>query len=110
MALAGRLGGRINLDRVPSRGLGMMSGKAGGKVDSLTSLLYAESASRLLVTVTRDKALTFQEMFKTSLGFDAALIGNVSDAQSLILTSNDTVVLESPVNMLAQAFKATLNW
>ncbi len=110
MSLAGRLGGRINLDRVPSRGLGAMAGKAGGKVDSLTSLLYAESASRLLVTVPRDKALTFQEMFKAGLGFDAALIGNVSDAQSLILTSNDTIVLESPVNTLAQAFKATLNW
>ena len=110
MSLAGRLGARINLDRVPSRGLGAPAGKAGGKVDSLTGLLYAESASRLLVTVPRDKALAFQDLFQGSLGFDAALIGNVSDTQSLTLTSGDTPMLEAPVNTLAQAFKATLNW
>ena len=108
MALAGRLGARINLDRVPSRGLGAPT--AENRVGSLTSLLYAESASRLLVTVPRDNIRDFQELFKASLGFDGALIGNVSDTQSLTLTSNDSLVLESPVNVLAQAFKATLNW
>ena len=108
MALAGRLGARINLDRVPSRGLGTPA--SGSGVDSLTSLLYSESASRLLVTVPRDNIRAFQDLFKASLGFDAALIGNVSDTPSLVLVSNDSPVLEAPVTVLAQAFKATLNW
>ena len=112
MALAGRLGARINLDRVPSRGFGTSPGTGAdsGKVDPLTSLLYSESASRLLVTVQRDNIREFQGLFKASLGFDAALIGNVADTQSLILTSNDAPILEIPVSLLAQSFKATLNW
>jgi phosphoribosylformylglycinamidine synthase len=104
MSLGGRLGARVNLDRAPARGFG------GGKADFLTSLLYAESAGRMLVTTPRDRMPAFEELFKSSLGFDAALIGHVEDTQSLLLTGNDGVVLESGIRDMVRAFKATLDW
>ncbi|MDR2489680.1 MAG: phosphoribosylformylglycinamidine synthase [Desulfovibrio sp.] len=111
MALGGRLGARVNLDRVPWRGPGFHAAARGeSRAAALTGLLYAESAGRLLVTVPRDHIPAFQDLFKDSLGFDAALIGNVSDLRSLIVTANDTPVLELPVDALAGAFKATLDW
>jgi phosphoribosylformylglycinamidine synthase len=83
-------------------------------VDSLTTLLYAESAGRLLVTVPRDNVRQFQNLFTEqsgcALGFDAAMIGNVSSTGGLVLTSNDSVVLDAPVDELARAFKKTLDW
>ena len=106
MALGGRLGARINLDRAPVHGMA----KNNGPLDSLTSLLYTESASRLLVTVPRDSIRDFQTLFGASLDYDAALIGNVTDTDDLILTSNDSVVLQASCEAIAKSFKATLNW
>ncbi len=99
MALAGRLGARINLERVPQRG-----------VTSLTELLYAESASRLLVTVPRDHIPAFQELFAAHLGKDAALIGNTADTGELTLARGEEEVIRLGVEELARAFKATLDW
>ncbi len=99
MALAGRLGARINLERVPQRG-----------VASLTELLYAESASRLLVTVPRDHIPAFQELFVAHLGKDAALLGNTTDTPELTLTRGEEEVLRMDVEELARAFKTTLDW
>lgn len=113
MALAGRLGGRINLDRVPVRDINKASASFPDSVDYLTSLLYSESASRLLVTVPRDSIPVFEERAATSgsrLGFDMALIGNVSDSATLILTSDNEPVLQADVTELARAFKSTLDW
>lgn len=107
MCIGGRLGARVNLDRVPERGVGTAS-------DALGTLLYAESASRLLVTVPRDELHAFQGLFGgragCRLGFDAALIGNVSDTGSLVIASGDSVVLEADSESMARAFKATLDW
>lgn len=107
MCLGGRLGARINLDRVPARGLGAAS-------DEPSTLLYAESASRLLITVPRDEIMAFQGLFAgrggCGPGSDTALIGNVSDTGTLVLASGDSVVLEADTESMAKAFKATLDW
>ena len=112
MALGGRLGARINLDKIPVPGADLLSSNA--KMDAVTSLLYAESASRLLVTVPRDNIRAFQNLFDEAsgcrLGFNAALIGNVSDTGSLVIASGESVLLEAGVEELARAFKGTLNW
>jgi phosphoribosylformylglycinamidine synthase len=110
MALAGRLGARVNLDRVPARGFEPVPGRESGPAPCLTGLLYAESACRLLVTVPRGAIPAFQELFAANLGFDAALIGHVTDTASLVLTSRDAPILDVPVEDLARAFKATLDW
>ena len=99
MALAGRMGAQINLDRVPCNG-----------VETLTELLYSESASRLLVTVPREHISAFQAMFAAHLGKDAALIGNTADTDVLVLTHNNDEVVRAGVEDLAKSFKATLDW
>ncbi len=99
MALAGRMGARINLERTPQR-----------DVSSLTELLYAESASRLLVTVPRKHIPAFQELFAVHLGRDAALIGNTADTDELTLCRGEEEIARLNVEELARAFKTTLNW
>ncbi len=114
MSLGGRLGARINLDRVPVLGMDGFAGPENRDQEALTTLLYAESSGRLLVTVPRDQTRAFQSLFTPAcgcrLGFDAALIGNVSDSGLLTVTSNSEVILEQEVQALAAAFKATLDW
>ncbi|MDR0338796.1 MAG: phosphoribosylformylglycinamidine synthase, partial [Desulfovibrio sp.] len=55
MALGGRLGARVNLARVPACGFSPENA-----AQSVCALLYAESASRLLVTVPRDAIRRFE--------------------------------------------------
>jgi phosphoribosylformylglycinamidine synthase len=109
MSLGGRLGARINLERAPVRDFG-----PSGLFDDLTSLLHAESASRLLVTVPRDHIRSFEALFSPAsgcgLGFDAALVGNVTDTDALVLASGDTTLLSANVEEMARAFKATFDW
>jgi hypothetical protein len=64
----------------------------------------------LLVTTPSERIPAFQALFASGLGFDVARIGHVTDAQSLLLTSNDGIVLESGVQDMVRAFKATLDW
>lgn len=99
MALAGRRGARINLDRVPNFG-----------VKCITELLYSESASRLLVTVPRNNILEFQNIWEDELGCSMALIGNVTDTDELVIAKGEEDVLRLNVEELAKAFKATLDW
>ena len=99
MCLGGRLGARVNLDRVPVV-----------TAQDVTTLLYSESASRLLVSVPRDAVREFQETFAKNLGYDVALIGNVADTTDIIATHNDAIVLRADVEAEATAFKQTFLW
>ena len=96
MSIGGRLGAHVELNRVPAdKGL------------SLTELLYSESASRLLITVNPEKADAVEAMF----GADAAFIGEVNESGNLEVSCNGTSVIKAiPVEDLARAFKATLDW
>jgi phosphoribosylformylglycinamidine synthase len=134
MCIGGRLGARVNLDRVPSQGfvpedlrpapprrteddsaparsLPTEGPGLNAHPEALLTLLYSESASRLLITVPREKILAFQELFAASLGNgDAALIGNVADTDELVLATGGQLALSAKVEELAHAFKATLDW
>ncbi|MDL2290547.1 phosphoribosylformylglycinamidine synthase [Desulfovibrio sp. OttesenSCG-928-F20] len=106
MALGGRLGARINLERVPLRTMQAQP--------DASLILYSESASRLLLTVPVEHTHAFESLFSQvsgcQLGFDAALVGNVSDTGRLVIASGDSVLADLPVEELARAFKATLDW
>ncbi len=110
MAIGGRRGARINLERVPRLPRGASAQSPAADPATLATLLYAESASRLLVTVPRDGIPAFQQLFAEHLGKDAALIGNVTDTDEVVIASGETVVVSQKVEALTQAFKATLDW
>ena len=99
MSLAGRLGARVNLERVPASG-----------VTDTTELLYTESASRLLVTVPRNAIPAFQALWAKELGVTAALIGNVTDTPDFVVAQGEQELIRLDVETLAHAFKATLDW
>ena len=105
MALGGRLGARINLERVPQCAMAALDP---------ARILYSESASRLLVTVAREHIRAFEGLFTPAtgcrLGFDAALVGNVTDTECLVLATGEHVLADVSVEELARAFKKTLDW
>jgi len=92
MCIGGRLGAQVRLDSVPTR----------GQISTLATL-YSESASRLLVSVRPDHAGSFE----TLLGERAARIGEVGQINGNL---DITGLCSVPVEELADAFKATLNW
>ncbi|WP_272701703.1 phosphoribosylformylglycinamidine synthase subunit PurS [Desulfovibrio sp. Fe33] len=96
MCIGGRLGVSVDLDKVP----------ACGELN-LTGLLYAESASRLLVSVAPADRERFETLFA---GQTFACIGNVSDSSSLAASLAGRKVLDAEVAELAAAFKETLAW
>jgi phosphoribosylformylglycinamidine synthase len=96
MALGGRLGADLDLAAAP----------ADPDLDDL-GMLYAESASRLLVGVPEDKAQAFEALFA---GQDLGLLGRVSGSGRLSLSRNGARLLDLTVDDLAQAFKTTLAW
>ncbi|MBO4300779.1 MAG: phosphoribosylformylglycinamidine synthase [Desulfovibrio sp.] len=96
MCLGGRLGAEVNLDCVPAM-----------EPMTLTELLYSESAGRLLVSVRPDMAPLLDAVSRWQV---CARIGTVTDTKHFIMTSGDSVLVDAPVEDLASAFKATLNW
>ncbi|MGL1861010.1 MAG: AIR synthase-related protein [Pseudodesulfovibrio sp.] len=96
MAIGGRLGADVDLSAIPTNG-----------ELNVTGLLYAESASRLVVTVPADKQAAFEAAFA---GQVCECIGKVSDSSKLIGRLDDTLILDADVQELVGAFKATLDW
>ncbi|MBO5490660.1 MAG: phosphoribosylformylglycinamidine synthase [Desulfovibrio sp.] len=96
MCIGGRLGARVNLDAVPAL-----------EAMNLTELLYSESAGRLLVSVRPDLAVLLDAVARWQV---CARIGEVTDTGRLTMTSGDSVLADAPVDELARAFKATLDW
>ena len=95
MCIGGRLGAHLALNRVPVVG-----------ALTLTEALYSESASRLLVSVAPDKAAEFEALF----GASAPFIGEVTSDARLTVASADSALFSAPVEALAHAFKAKLDW
>ncbi|MFH1914895.1 MAG: AIR synthase-related protein [Pseudomonadota bacterium] len=96
MCIGGRLGAHIDLAALP----------ACEEMDA-TGLLYAESASRLVVSVPPAHAVAFEARFA---GQCLARIGTVDDSRALQVIHGGAPVLTEPVEELARAFKATLDW
>ncbi len=96
MALAGRLGARVDMEKLVT--VGAMN---------RTEALYSESASRLIATVPAAKAATFEALFK---GQHIACLGEVTDNGVLTVTSGTSPLITENVEALAKAFKATLNF
>ncbi|QJB55538.1 phosphoribosylformylglycinamidine synthase subunit PurS [Pseudodesulfovibrio sp. zrk46] len=96
MCLGGRLGADVDLSKLP----------ANGELNE-TGLMYAESASRLVVSVPADKAGAFEAAFA---GQVCACVGEVTDSSKLIIRMADKTVLDEGVEELATAFKSTLDW
>ena len=94
MAIGGRLGADIDLDRLPANG-------------HLTTLerLYSESASRLLLTVDPAHKAAFEAAVPM-----AVCLGRVTTAGEVLIRENGETRLTESVEALAHAFKATLDW
>ena len=95
MALGGRCGAIVDIAAVPAEKM------------TDTELLYAESASRLLVTVPVVNIPAFEALFR---GQVFAKIGETTDSPDLVIRNVGVQVLSEPVEELARAFKATLDW
>ncbi len=96
MGIGGRLGARVDLDRVPRTG-----------ELTATEILYSETASRLLVTVRPGDATAFEALFA---GQSLACIGEVTGEAEMAVSQNKEIILNASVGELAQAWKATLEW
>ncbi len=96
MCIGGRQGAEVELDAVPA-------------LDAMTpaELLYAESPSRLLVTVRGDMIEDFEAIFAGQI---FARIGRTVDDDYLRVTQAGAELIREPVEDLAHAFKATLDW
>jgi phosphoribosylformylglycinamidine synthase len=96
MAIGGRLGADLDCDAAPGA----------ARLTDL-ELLYSESQSRLVATVSPDNQTAFEALFA---GQPAGLLGTVTEAPALLLRRGQAVLCQEPAEELAQAFKATLNW
>ncbi len=96
MALGGRTGANIDLDRVPAEG-------------SLAAheLLYSESASRFLVTVRPEHKARFERCFAGQI---AAWLGETTPGRELSFFHDGKALFSSSVESLAEAWKATLDF
>ena len=95
MCIGGGLGADVNLDLVPV---------CGGQPD-METVLYSESPSRLLVTVSEDRAGDFEELFQ---GQAMARVGTVRAEPMFEIRCRDRVVLQEEVQDLSRAWKSTL--
>ncbi len=96
MCIGGRLGASIDLEAVPCF-----------EAMNKTELLYSESASRLLVSVSPEKSALFESLLQ---GHTVAKIGQVTADKTLSIMSGNSTICAEPVRELAKAFKATLDW
>ncbi|MEW5774808.1 MAG: AIR synthase-related protein [Thermodesulfobacteriota bacterium] len=97
MAIGGRIGARLDVARVPT---------CPGDMET-TDALYAESNSRLLVTVKPADAAAFEARFA---GQVCARVGEVLAGDTVEIVRGDAPVLSLPVADLAAAWKAPLAW
>ncbi len=100
MAIAGRLGARVDLDKVPT---------PSGGLDA-TTLLYSESSSRLLATVKPERQEAFESLFADSLDRTAGCVGVVTARGDVVATQAGAILASVPATRLAAAWKAPLAW
>jgi len=95
MAFAGGCGLRVSLDSVATNG------------DlSDTEILYSESASRIVITVSPENATEIEQLFMD----DIKRIGIAVAQESLIITGkNNSTIIDHDLASLKQAWKSTLD-
>ncbi len=98
MALAGRLGCDVDLDRVPVAGPAM----------NAMETLYSQSASRIIVTVKPEIAPILDVLGNYQQ--ICSRIGTVTDTGRMVVRSGSSELLSESVDDLARAFKQTLAW
>lgn len=89
-ALGGRLGARIELERVPEKGA------------DLDALLFAESNSRFVITCAAERAAEVEAVFR---GLPFARVGEVMAAPELSVSFFGRRVLDLSLDKLCRAFK-----
>jgi phosphoribosylformylglycinamidine synthase len=92
-ALAGRLGAEVCLDAIPR-------GTACGEESE--RLLYCETPSRFLVSVTPAHRADFEKALKEE---DFALIGSVTDSPRIIVSHKGAEIMSAPLDKVTQAWK-----
>lgn len=96
MCLGGRMGASMDVSAI------VLDGDM-----TLTEALYSESASRLLVEVAPENVAAFEALFA---GQACACIAKTTDDATFTMKRGDATIMAEPVEELAVAFKATLNW
>ena len=96
MALAGRIGADIDVDKIPALGCPLPEQR-----------LYSESASRFVVTVAEDKRAAFEALFA---GDFMAAIGTTTADEKLTLRGSGKMLVNAAVEDLATAWKKTLDF
>ncbi len=97
MALGGRLGADLDLGQAPVHPTDL----------SALTRLYSESASRLVATVRPENQAVFEALFA---GQVLGLLGRVAAGPEFTVSLDGQELLRLPVQEMARAFKATLDW
>ncbi|SFJ47954.1 phosphoribosylformylglycinamidine synthase subunit II [Desulfomicrobium apsheronum] len=96
MALAGRIGADIDVDKIPALDCPLPEQR-----------LYSESASRFVVTVPDDRRDAFQALFAQDF---MAAIGRTTSDEKLTLRAGSAILANASVEDLAAAWKKTLDF
>jgi len=92
--IAGRLGAKIDLQKVPSQG-----------IERNDSLLFSESQSRLVVTIAQENKKAFEQAME---GSDFAEVGVITGDKLLITGLNGKEVVSCTLADLEESYKKTL--
>jgi phosphoribosylformylglycinamidine synthase II len=103
MALAGLLGLRIDLSRIPHNLDGCLPDFLPDAIN--TFLLFSESASRFIVEIAPEQRVTFEEYLRTAGANDFSCIGEVTDTGQCVIQNGEQVLIDLPVTMLQSAWK-----
>jgi phosphoribosylformylglycinamidine synthase len=96
-AFAGNLGAHLDLSLVPVK----------GQLDDLT-ILFSESNSRFLVTVSPQQKREFEAVM---LGCELSLIGQVlAEPQFLVYSQSGAKIIETEISKLKTAWQKPLEW
>ncbi|MDY0225783.1 MAG: AIR synthase-related protein [Desulfomicrobium apsheronum] len=96
MALAGRIGADIDVDKIPALDCPLPEQR-----------LYSESASRFVVTVPDDRRGAFEALFAQDF---MAAIGRTTSDEKLTLRAGSAILANASVEDLAAAWKKTLDF
>ncbi|MCZ7400240.1 MAG: AIR synthase-related protein [Candidatus Methanoperedens sp.] len=95
-AFSGELGMTIELTKVPVE-----------NIKRADTILFSESQSRFVVTVTPDKVARFEEIMKGNVFAD---VGTVTAQQNFTVMDGEKVVLSAGIDELKEAWQRTLWW
>jgi len=99
MAFSGGLGAEISLDQI---GVPEVDG-----ADLVRARMFSESNTRFVVEVTPENKDAFEAQFSD---VPLALLGTVTEATTLAITSSDQKVIDAPIDQLKNAWQKPLDW